>query len=447
MENSKKLLEKHVDDMWKCAHCSLCKYPPLANVHSARFSQVCCSMDYGMFHAWSGGGKLNMGLSLLEERVTDITDEMRDAIMQCTLCGACDVSCKYSTDMEVFEAIFDLRRYVVETLGPHPIHAKFADKADEFHNPYGEPHENRQAWINETNVKGNSESKVLFFTGCTAAYRQKDMVKASVEILNHIGYDFQVSNDEFCCGSPIYRSGMVKRAKGFFAYNIELFNKLGIEEIVTACPGCYAMLAVEYPAHLDEEHYEMWKKIKFRHMVEVIDEALKTQKIKIKEQLKKPLVTYHDPCHLGRGSEPYVPEWEGEKRKVFNQITIFEPPKEYRRGAKGMYEEPRRILKRMEKSLDFIEMFRIAEYAYCCGSGGGVKAAYPDMANQAVSERLDEADFVLKKAQKDFTEDREKILVSACPFCKTNFEDGIGASSKNLTYKDISQLVVEMMEK
>ena len=182
-------------------------------------------------------------------------------------------------------------------------------------------------------------------------------------------------------------------------------------------------------------------------MVQVIDEALKTQKIKIKEQIKKPIVTYHDPCHLGRGSEPYVPEWEGEKRKVFNQITIFEPPKEYRRGTKGMYEEPRRILKRMGNSLDFIEMFRIAESAYCCGSGGGVKAAYPDMANQAVSERLEEADFVLKKAQIDFNEEREKIIVSACPFCKTNFEQGIEASSKNLTYKDINQLVLEMMEK
>ncbi len=447
MENSKKLLEKHVDDMWKCAHCSLCKYPPLANVRSARFSQVCCSMDYGMFHAWSGGGKLNMGLSLLEKRVTEITPEMRDAIMQCTLCGACDVSCKYSTNMEVLEGIFDLRRYLVEKIGPHPIQAIFAEKADEFHNPYGEPHENRQAWINETNAKGNSESKTLFFTGCTAAYRQQDMVKSSVEILDHIGYDFQLSNDEFCCGSPIYRSGMVERAKSFFTHNIELFDKLGIEEIVTACPGCYAMLAAEYPAHLDEEHHKMWKKIKFRHMVQVIDEALKTKKIKIKEQLKKPIVTYHDPCHLGRGSEPYVPEWEGEKRKVFNQITIFEPPKEYRRGTKGIYEEPRRIFKRMSKSLDFVEMFRIAESAYCCGSGGGVKAAYPDMANQAVSERLEEADFVLKKAQIDFNEEREKIIVSACAFCKTNFEEGIEASSKNLIYKDINQLVVEMMEK
>ena len=169
MEKGKNLLEKHVDDMWKCAHCSLCKYPPLANVRSARFSQVCCSMDYGMFHAWSGGGKLNMGLSLLEGRVTEITDEMRDAIMQCTLCGACDVSCKYSTDMEVFEAIFALRRYVVEKIGPHPIQAKFAEKADEFHNPYGDPHENRQAWINDTNAKGNSESKTLFFTGSVVA--------------------------------------------------------------------------------------------------------------------------------------------------------------------------------------------------------------------------------------------------------------------------------------
>lgn len=447
MTEGKKLLERHIDDMWKCAHCSLCKYPPLANVRSARFSQVCCSMDYGLFHAWCGGGKLNMGLSILEERVESISEEMRDAVLQCTLCGACDTSCKYSTDMEVLEGIFDLRRYVVETIGPHPIHAKFAENAEKMNNPYGEPHEKRQDWIEETSVKEDKGSKILFFTGCTAAYRQQDMVQASVEILNSIDIPFQLAKEEHCCGSPIYRSGMVEKAKGFFKHTIDMFEELGIEEVITACPGCYAMFAAEYPGHLDKDTKEKWGKIKFRHMTEVIQEAIRKKKIQIKEDKTSYVVTYHDPCHLGRGAEPYIPEWEGTERKVFNQITIFEPPKEYRRGAKGVYDAPREIISKMSKNINFIEMFRIAESSYCCGSGGGVKAAYPEMARNTVSERLEEADYVLSKAIEDDNEFKDKVLLSACPFCKTNFEQGIKDSGKKIQYKDINQFVLEMMKK
>ena len=445
MSKGKELLKKHEDDMWRCSRCSLCKFPPLAQIKSAKFYSSCCSIDYGNFHPWSGGGKLVMGFSLLLDRVKDISENMRDAILQCTMCRACDVSCKYSTNIELEETIFDLRQYMVETIGPHPVHKKYADAAEEFHNPYGEPHEKRQEWIESTSAKSNPGAKTMFFTGCTAAYRQQDMVKASVEILNSMGLDFQLSKDEYCCGSPIYRTGQVEVAKNYFNHAIEVFNEAGIEEVITACPGCYAMFVAEYPKYLDDEHLKMWESITFIHMTKVIEQGIRQKKIQFKKLEKKPIVTYHDPCHLGRGAEPWVPEWEGTKKKVYNQITIFDPPKDYRRGGKGVYDLPRFILDKMKTALDFVEMLRIKEYAYCCGSGGGVKAAYPEMALQTVDNRLEEADHVLDEALEG--KNSEKMLVSACPFCKTNFEDGLEASGKKITYKDINQLVLEMMEK
>lgn len=443
---SKELLKKHESEFWLCSRCSLCKFPPLAQIKSSRFYSVCCSMDYGNFHPWSGGGKVIMGASLFYDRIEKFSDEMRDAVLQCTLCGACDVSCKYSTDMEVQDTIFNVRRYIIKEMGPHPSHKKFAEAAEKVNNPYNDPHEKRQDWINTTNAKSNSDSKTLFFTGCTSAYRQKDMVKASVEILNATEYDFQISKDEYCCGSPIYRAGMVEKAKKFFEYNLELFNKLGIEEVITACPGCYAMFVAEYPKHLDQEHFKLWESIKFRHMTEVVDVLFKKKKIELIDNPgDKILATYHDPCHLGRGGEPYVPEWKGTKKKVYNQITVYDPPKVYRRGAKGVYEPPRNILKKLKDHVQFVEMFRIEEYAYCCGSGGGVKAAYPEMAMNSVKERLEEVEYVLNEASND--ENTEKMLISACPFCKTNFEDGLTETGKSIKYIDINQLVWERMKK
>ena len=132
-------------------------------------------------------------------------------------------------------------------------------------------------------------------------------------------------------------------------------------------------------------------------------------------------------------------------KKVFNQIKVYDPPKVYRRGGKGIYDAPRKIFNQMKSALDFVEMFRINEYAYCCGSGGGVKAAYPEMAINASTNRIEEAEFVLNEASKG--KNVEKLLISACPFCKTNFEDGLKETSSAIKYMDINQLVLEMMKK
>ncbi len=456
LTTNKELLEKHLDDMWTCARCSLCKFPPLAQIKSQRFSGVCCSMDYGYFHAWSGSGKIIMGLSLLENRVEGISDRMRDAILQCSLCGACDVSCKYSTNMEVLETIFDLRQYLVETDGAHPVHQMYLQKAIEFHNPYGEPHNLRQNWIASTNAIQNPASSTLFFTGCTAAYRQQEIVKASAEILTAGSVDFRLSTEEQCCGSPIYRSGQVKDTKQFFKHTLEFFEKENVRKVITACPGCYSMFVAEYPKYLDSDLFEIWESIEFNHMVQVIEDLIAKKKIEFIEpeeipSTKRKIVTYHDPCHLGRGAEPWVPPWNGTIKKIYNQIKIYDPPKTVRRGTKGVYKAARTILKKLEKHLDFIEMQRINEYSYCCGSGGGVKAAYPEMALEASSERLEEAEFVLdtycQKIPDSHKIDFTKILVSACPFCKTNFEDGIKQTGKSLHYLDINQLVRELMKK
>lgn len=452
LTETNELLKRHLDDMWLCARCSLCKFPPLAQIRSHRFSSVCCSMDYGFFHAWSGSGKIILGLSLLENRVEGITDIMRDAILQCSLCGACDVSCKYSTNIEVLDTAFDLRRYLVESIGAHPAHLKYLQKAQEFHNPYGAHHDHRQGWIAKTKAVQNPDANTLFFTGCTAAYRQQRMAEASAEILAAGNVDFRVSLEEHCCGSPIYRSGQVHEAEKFFEYTLKLFAKEGIKEVITACPGCYAMFVAEYPRHLNDELFDIWRSIKFSHMVTVIDDLLAKKKIQLVDQQdRKLIITYHDPCHLGRGADPWVPEWEGTIRKAFNQIKVYDPPKPVRRGTKGVYKPVRNIIKRMGSHIKFVEMHRINEYAYCCGSGGGVKAAFPEMALSAASERLEEAESVLllhNDMHPNITSPLvELLLISACPFCKTNFEDAIGQTDKKLRYLDINELVLSQLKR
>jgi Fe-S oxidoreductase len=139
-------------------------------------------------------------------------------------------------------------------------------------------------------------------------------------------------------------------------------------------------------------------------------------------------VTYHDPCHLGRLGEPWI-HWQGKEAKAMGPMIIHDPPKKFRRGAGGVYETPRDILKAIP-GLKLVEMYRIKEYAWCCGAGGGVIDAHPDFAVWTATERLREAHAVGAEA-----------IVSACGWCKRNFLDAAVESGDDIEVYDIIELV------
>ena len=124
------------------------------------------------------------------------------------------------------------------------------------------------------------------------------------------------------------------------------------------------------------------------HITEYILRLIKDGTIKFTKEVPM-TVTYHDPCHLGRLAEPWV-HWNGKEVKVLNQVIVHDPPKKYRRGRNGVYDTPREVLKSIP-GLNLVEMYRIRESAWCCGSGGGVKDAYPEFATWTGNERLKEA--------------------------------------------------------
>ena len=108
---------------------------------------------------------------------------------------------------------------------------------------------------------------------------------------------------------------------------------------------------------------------------------------------------------------------------------MHDPPKKFRRGINGVYDPPRNIIKSIP-GLDFVEMYRIREYAWCCGAGGGVIDAYPDFANWAGTERLREAKAVGAEA-----------IVSACPWCKRVFLDAAAKTGDKIQVLDIIELI------
>lgn len=420
-------LEEYRWDVWNCVRCSNCKFVQSWNLKSKRFSKICPSNTRYLFDAYSSQGKMDIARAIIDGEL-DYKDSSKllDIIYKCTLCGACDSMCKNFNDLDPLLIFEELRAKLIEdSQGPLPEHKAIFDSVKNYDNVWMQPRSGRDQWAKGLNLKDLSKEKadVLYFVGCTYAFNPQlqKISKDTAVILKKAGVDLGIlGKSEVCCGSPIVRIGGRELFSKIAKANIEMFNKLGVSKVITSCAGCYSTFKVDYP-----KEGEM--KFEILHVVEYLDQLIKEGKLEFTRKL--PLkVTWHDPCHLGRRSEPYIP-WNGKRGKYGR----YEPPKELRRGGKGVYEPPRNILKSIP-GIKLLEMERIREYSWCCGSGGGVKSAYPDFALWSAQERIEEAKATGAEA-----------LITSCPWCESNFMDALKEDNKKMKVYSLVELASQAL--
>ncbi len=415
-------LEQFKGHMEMCCRCSCCKFVPMQKVSGFQYANVCPSISRYNFHAYSGGGRLNIALATLTKGLK-YTDKLLDIVYNCQMCGACGVSCNYAMDMEVQEPINEFRIKCVEDGHGNPALDKVI-KGLRRQGSMVPVKGKRGAWAAGMKLKDATRAKVdvLYHVGCLASY-DKDMHKlarATAKILQKAGVNFGIAgNNETCCGGRAYQMGYEKDFLRQAKKNMAMIKKAGIKTVVTSCADGYQAFKVLY------DKYKLKGDLEVLHIAEFIDRLIKKGKLKLRKQTDLS-VTYHDPCRLGRLGEPWI-HWEG--KKIPGDRFVFDPPKEYRRGSNGVYEPPRDVLKSIP-GVKLMEMTRIKEYAWCCGSGGGVSESNPDFAKWTALERIEEAGSSGAAA-----------LVTACPWCEKIFNDAIKEAGGNMKVYDIVELV------
>lgn len=405
----------------------MCKFIPLTSIiKSARFAGGCPAIAKFNFHAYSGGGKLILALSLLEGRIGP-SRKLAEIIYSCTLCGLCDHSCKIGTDIEVLEILHELRCYLVESgYGPLEEHKRIIESIKTYGNVWLQPRSRRERWAQKEGVKilkDGERAEVLYYVGCTYSFDPvwQRVAVNTARILKSAGVNFGVlGSEEVCCFSPAYRVGEKEIFKKIATENIEKFNSLGVEKVVTSCAGCYSTFKSEYSKLGIKMNFEVL------HTSQLFHGLWKKGRVKLHQ--KDMNVTYHDPCHIGRLGELRVPS-SGREKYVLNTMPVKEIKKTM--GEKGIYEEPREILKAITNG-KLKEMERVREYSWCCGAGGGVKSGVPELADFAAGERIEEARFTGADA-----------IITCCPWCEKNFEDALKRRGEKLKVLDITDLMVE----
>jgi len=354
----------------------------------------------------SGLNEKVKGLIRTVFRLPHVTDDMITSFVtnlyECSTCGQCQVVCPSNIDtVNIWE---NIREAIVSAgYGPLPQQTPLVKSVKAYDNPWQQPRQARSKWIRRAKKEGllkevpreakKTHPKILLFLGCTAVYdvNVRQIAINTVNILESLGVDYGCLGDaEKCCASVMLRMGDPEFER-VATQNIDQFNSLGIETLVTSCAGCYKTIKQDYP---------QVKKLEFEvlHTVELLKRFMDKGLLSFGHRIDK-TVTYHDPCHLGR--------------------------------AAGVFDPPREILKSIP-GIKLAEMERIYQYSRCCGAGGGVKAGFPDIQSKMAERRIREAEAT-----------GAQDLVSACPFCFAGLQVGIKAINSPLIMSDVTSLVAK----
>jgi len=390
--------------VWNCGRCSVCKWIDSWEVKNPRFVKVCPTNARHLFDAYSCQGKMDVILALMDGRLKyEDSPKLLDIIYKCDTCGGCDASCKRVRDAEPLRVFLDIRAKLVEDGQLLPQHMLLIDNLRKEDNMMMKPKAERGKWAEGLAVKDltKESAEVVFHAGCNLSFDEDlwKVARTAVTLIKNAGVDVGImGKDETCCGGKAYDMGYRGEFTKYAENNMEAWKNAGVKTVVTACSDGYYTFKRLYP--------ELGSNFEVLHMVEFIDRLIKEGKIKFTRTVPM-TVTYHDPCHLGRRDNVYVPG----------------------KAIMGVYEPPRDILKAIP-GIELVEMYRIKEYAWCCGAGGGVREAYPEFSMWTAVERIEEAKAVGAEA-----------IVTACPWCERNFIDAINENGEKMKVCDIVELV------
>lgn len=347
-----------------------------------------------------------------------------DVLWSCTTCGACVEQCP--VDIEHVDHIVDMRRYQVMIESAFPSEAgTMLKNLEKKGNPWGLAKKQRLEWTKEVDfevpvvgktIEDLTEVEYLYWVGCAGALedRAKKTTKAFAELLHIAGVKFAImGGDEKCTGDSARRLGNEFLFQQLGEENVATLNAAFGEDdedpetkkpkskkkIVSTCPHCFNTIANEYP-QLGGEYEVIHHTQLLQHL---IDEGRLVPVTPVEG-----LITYHDPCYLGRHNKVYTPP-----REIIGRVP-------------GLRNE---------------EMHRHKERGFCCGAGGARMWMEERIGKRVNNERVDEA----------LSLDPD-IVSTACPFCLVMLTDSVngkkndGKAKENLQVVDVAQLLLDSVK-
>ena len=262
--------------------------------------------------------------------------------------------------------------------------------------------QNRLDWIDD-GLKTAPESEVIYFPGCLPYYdtvfgkmnvEGTEIARAAVKILNHLGIEPMVLENERCCGHDPYWQGDMDTFRKLAELNLETISQTGAKRLVTTCPECAFTLRSTYPEQVGDLGLEVL------HITELLAEDENYQKLFPTNGSELLSVTYQDPCRLGR--------------------------------FMGIYQQPRDMIENLGYQL--VEMDHHAQNSICCGTSCWTNCG--QLNKKVQTDRLKEAR----------STGAEKLITS-CVKCQIHYicaqGDPVSGSDIQMDIQDLTTLIAE----
>ncbi len=338
---------------------------------------VCPAFGATLRPALNARGKMLLLKEIMDGEI-DFSDELIETFFQCTTCASCFENCP--SGVNVAEIIKQARKDMVHIGSCHPAFTGMNKVLQQHTNIYAEDEPE------DFERERNKQAKYVYFIGCVGSYREDESTMATLDLLDRLEVDYTLI-DEVCCSGVLEDVGY-QINDNLAKKNIDLILATGAKTVITGCPYCFRTFN-------EKSQYDRLKDagLKVSHITQFLagfDLNVSTKK----------RVTYHDPCDLGRHC--------------------------------GIYEEPRQTIRKITS--DFVELEHHHANSLCCGSGGGVRGAYPknslDMARRRLAEAL---------------ETKADVLLSECNSCIHNLSQAKLRKQK-IRICNTTEFINELME-
>jgi Fe-S oxidoreductase len=246
-----------------------------------------------------------------------------------------------------------------------------------------------------------ANGEYFYFVGCLPYFdvtfnyldiAPLDTAKSILTLLNKMGIEPVISNDERCCGHDALWSGNEAVFRELAQRNIEVIKSSGAKTVLFSCPEGYVTFKNYYPNYFGELPFEIL------HISEFLTRELEKSGLSFQPSLNG-AVTYQDPCRLGRWS--------------------------------GNYDLPRQLLQLVPET-QLIEMERNRENALCCGTSAWMECVGCSKLMQV--ERLQEA-----------IQTGAKTLITACPKCQIHLTCAQRGTELDLQVTDLYTYITERL--
>ncbi len=243
--------------------------------------------------------------------------------------------------------------------------------------------------------------RVGFFVGCGADFVYPEVGISLIKVLNSFNVEVVFPKAQNCCGIPALYSGDTETGEYLAKQSVEAFTEAQVDYILCICPTCTMAVKRDFVGRLAD--HPQWSAKAMALSTKTMDASAFLENIlgasaKLTAVGPEKGITYHDSCHLKRGS--------------------------------NVWKEPRALL---GSSGHKIEEMKNSDR--CCGFGGTYSfLSHPQISKQITRDKVDTIQAT-----------GMKTVATDCPGCMIMLKGAVGKADPTIRCAHTMELLAESL--